>query len=119
MFATFTRGRFLAAVLSVVAVLQLTALQPAQATIMYNNPGPYVGPVANPALGGPAVVYGKEYSHDPDQSAAPPGGGLDPAQVIAWDGLGGTADGFDYSMPPPPYATSTAIIAAFHSTGAA
>jgi len=104
--ATFTRGRFLLALLFVVAVLQFAVSRPAEATIMYNNPGPFVGPVSNPGLAGPAQVYGKEYSHDPDQSAAPPGGGIDPAQVIAWDGLGGTADGFDYSLPAPPFATS-------------
>jgi hypothetical protein len=80
---------------------------PATATIMYNNSGPFFSPLpALPGLPAPRNVPGKEYSHDPDQSAMPPGGIPDPAQVINWDGKGGTADGFDYSLPAPPFSTS-------------
>ena len=77
---------------------------PATATIPYSNPGPFVSALG-PGLPTPPMVPGKEFSHDSDITALPPGGGLDPAQVLAWDGFGGTADGLDYSSPPPSFAT--------------
>ncbi|MEO1498010.1 MAG: hypothetical protein AAFV43_12765 [Planctomycetota bacterium] len=54
-----------------------------------------------PSLGAgvitPDVVFGKEYSHNLDQSTVGAGGVLDPEQVIAWDGMGGATDSVDYS----------------------
>lgn len=51
---------------------------------------PTLGPGVIPAAG----VFGKEYSHNFDHDFM---GGADPEQVVAWDGLGGTLDGIDYS----------------------
>ncbi|CAE7329676.1 unnamed protein product, partial [Symbiodinium sp. CCMP2456] len=51
---------------------------------------PALGPGVIPAPG----VFGKEYSHNIDHDFM---GGVDPEQVVAWDGLGGTLDGIDYS----------------------
>jgi hypothetical protein len=42
----------------------------------------------------PALVPGKEYTDHRDKNDL---GAGDPDQVLAWDGFGGTADGFDYS----------------------
>jgi hypothetical protein len=66
------------------------------------NAAPYVPvalpPGAIPALGPGVIpaagVFGKEYSHNFDHDFM---GGADPEQVVAWDGLGGTLDGIDYS----------------------
>jgi hypothetical protein len=66
------------------------------------NAAPYVPvalpPGAFPALGPGVIpaagVFGKEYSHNFDHDFM---GGADPEQVVAWDGLGGTLDGIDYS----------------------
>jgi hypothetical protein len=69
----------------------------AHATIPYGGLAGGVPGGLGPGLAKPSVVPGKEYSHDLDTNTAPPGGGLDPQQVIAWDGSGGTADGLDYS----------------------
>ena len=54
---------------------------------------------ASAQLGGPASVPGKEYSDnvDVDQFQI-----VDPLQNLAWDGLGGNFDAFDYSLSGPP-----------------
>jgi len=67
--------------------------------------GPYVsqGPFGFPQPGAgilpPHQVMGKEYSHrfdwDDGQPVSPPA--ADPLQVLAWDGVGGIVDSFDYS----------------------
>jgi len=46
----------------------------------------------------PNLIPGKEYSHNQDYDASP---ALDAEQNIAWDGLGGVADTFDYSGSRP------------------
>ncbi|MGD9635907.1 MAG: hypothetical protein AB7U97_21680, partial [Pirellulales bacterium] len=69
----------------------------AQATIPYGGLAGGIPGGLGPGLAKPSIVPGKEYSHDLDHNTVPPGGGLDPEQVIAWDGSGGTADGLDYS----------------------
>jgi hypothetical protein len=69
----------------------------AQATIPYGGLAGGIPGGLGPGLAKPNIVPGKEYSHDMDTNTAAPGGGLDPQQVIAWDGSGGTADGLDYS----------------------
>ena len=58
-------------------------------------------PAVGPGVIDPKLVFGKEYSHDFDSTTVggpplppPP---ADPEQVIAWDGIGGTTDGLDYS----------------------
>jgi hypothetical protein len=74
------------------------------AGIPYNNPGPFALPVSGPALPPPSAVKGKQYSDYLDQAF---GGGADPAQIISWDGFGGTADDGDLSGPvAPPFSTS-------------
>ena len=60
-------------------------------------------PGATPAVG-PGVIlpkdtFGKEYSRNLDEDFM---GVLDPEQVVAWDGIGGTADGLDYSLSRGP-----------------
>jgi hypothetical protein len=80
--------------------------QSALATIPYTpvvlppNAQPGIGPgvIAAP------LVFGKEYSHDYDTTtigAVGPPPPADPEQVIAWDGIGGAADGLDYSLSRP------------------
>ncbi|TWT46426.1 PEP-CTERM sorting domain-containing protein [Botrimarina hoheduenensis] len=86
------------------AGLAITAAT-ANATIPYtpvvNPPGAI--PVIGPGLLKPAEVFGKEYSHDRDHSTAGVGGLPDPQQVVAWDGVGGTTDGVDYTGSRPNY----------------
>ncbi|QDU70396.1 PEP-CTERM sorting domain-containing protein [Mucisphaera calidilacus] len=82
------------------AGLALSAMSgSAMATIPYSPialpPGAY--PALGPGVITPDLVFGKEYSHDMDESTAGAGGVPDPEQVIAWDGLGGAMDGLDYS----------------------
>jgi hypothetical protein len=48
----------------------------------------------------PNAVRGKEYSHDLDADVTPI---PDPQQIIAWDGVGGVANGLDYSTMRPSY----------------
>lgn len=95
--------RRLTAVLAIASAAAWSA--PAQATIPYTPVA--LPPGAAPGLGagliGPASVFGKEYSHDVDQNTSGMGGVPDPQQVIAWDGLGGAADGFDFSLTRPNY----------------
>ena len=62
-------------------------------------------PVANPVDPMPGdfvpsadVVPGKDFSDVRDRNAA---GAADPEQVVAWDGLGGVRDSFDYSGTRP------------------
>lgn len=59
-------------------------------------------PMANPAVGPGVIpvdeVFGKEYSRDIDQDAM---GAALPEQVVAWDGVGGTLDGLNYTGSRP------------------
>lgn len=84
----------------------LLAATPAMATIPYTPIAlpPAATPGLGPGLSAPATVFGKEYSHDLDETTTAGGGIADPQQVIAWDGIGGTADGLDYSGTRPSYA---------------
>ncbi|TWT32367.1 hypothetical protein KOR34_41300 [Posidoniimonas corsicana] len=71
----------------------------AHAAVPY-TPVPVSGlPVVGPGMSAPDGVYGKEHSHDFDFSTVGPT--ADPQQVIAWDGIGGTADGVDFSFTRP------------------
>lgn len=93
------------AALAVIVMLGMPAVAISQAppSQPYNNPGPFVLPISGTYLPPPAVVKGKQYSHNLDQAV---GGVADPAQIISWDGLGGTADDGDFSTLAPPYSTS-------------
>lgn len=85
------------ATLATMAMFALT--KPAVAVVPY-APVPTSGtPIVGPGVLAPDGVYGKEYSHDLDFSTVGPV--LDPQQVIAWDGGGGTADSIDYSGTRP------------------
>ena len=75
----------------------------AMATMLYSFPGPPVFPFAGPFLPGPGIVPGKEYSHDVDVNTTGLGGVPDPERVIAWDGVGGTRDGLDFSNTRPSF----------------
>lgn len=75
----------------------------AEATIPYGGLAGGIPGGLGPGLAKPSVVPGKEYSHDLEHNTVPPGGVLDPEQIIAWDGSGGTADGLDYSGSRPNY----------------
>lgn len=88
-----------------VAGALLVGSTPALATIAYSPVAlpPNATPGIGPGLIAPKDTFGKEYSHDTDQSTAGGGGVFDPQQVIAWDGVGGTADGLDYSGTRPSY----------------
>lgn len=57
----------------------------------------------------PSEVPGKDFSDVRDRNAA---GAADVEQVVAWDGLGGVRDSFDYDQPPntrPLYPPSTEV----------
>jgi hypothetical protein len=71
------------------------------ATIPYTGLTGGVPGGLGPGLASPSVVPGKEYSHDIDHTTTGGGGISDPEQVIAWDGVGGTTDGLDYSGTRP------------------
>ena len=55
------------------------------------------GPPAGCGLPGPDPIPGKEYSNNPDVDDTQPLPGADPEQNLAWDGIGGREDAFDYS----------------------
>lgn len=82
-----------------------TATIPYTPVVIPSGATPAVGPGVIP----PSLVLGKEYSHDYDSTTV--GGGVlpppppSPEQVIAWDGIGGTTDGLNYSgsRPSPPF----------------
>lgn len=59
----------------------------------YQSQGPFVIPAPGPIIPTPNQVPGKEFSDNFDRDSA---NNLDSLQVIAWDGVGGTADTFDY-----------------------
>ncbi len=61
---------------------------------VYAFPGPAVSPSPGLFLPAPRVVPGKEFSEFVDRDFM---GMPDPEQVVAWDGIGGTLDGLDYS----------------------
>ncbi|TWT86546.1 hypothetical protein Mal64_33720 [Pseudobythopirellula maris] len=73
----------------------------ALATIPYTPVTPPGNLALGPGVVAPSDVLGKEYSHDFDESTLGGGGLPDPEQVIAWDGVGGTADGVDFSGSRP------------------
>lgn len=85
-------GLFKLAVATGVAALTASAVAAPYAVVAL-PPGafPAVGPGVIPA----PLVFGKEYSHDLDHDFM---GAFDPEQVVAWDGVGGTLDGLDYSF---------------------
>ena len=67
------------------------------------SPGPSVSPAAGPLIPTVAKVPGKEFTDRPDKDQL---GLADPDQVLAFDGFGGTADGFDFSGTLLPYQLS-------------
>lgn len=90
-----------------------------------SHAAPYVPvvlpPGATPAVG-PGVIlpkdtFGKEYSRDTDEDFM---GVADPERIVAWDGLGGTANGLDYTgtRPNPPYPREQQVDAAAHALDA-
>lgn len=92
---SFHRRQFLAPPMAAVAALLTVALVSEQTAanpwVPIANPvAPYLGPAVPPAN----RVPGKEYSDVRDRNVIP---AADPEQVVAWDGLGGVRDAFDYS----------------------
>lgn len=92
--------------LAILAGMAMVVLgQQAMATIPYTPaalpPGAFPG--IGPGLIAPSDTFGKEYSHDIDLSTLAGGGVPDPQQVIAWDGIGGAAEGLDYTGTRPTY----------------
>jgi hypothetical protein len=87
------------ALLGLVGTVAALIATPASATVPYTPIAlpPGAMPGIGPGLISPKETFGKEYSHDTDQTTLFGGGISDPEQVIAWDGIGGTADGLDYS----------------------
>jgi len=79
------------------SLLLLVTASMAGATVTYSGLAGGTPGNVGPGLPSPSIVPGKEYSHDVDQTTTGGGGISDPEQVIAWDGIGGTADGLDYS----------------------
>lgn len=91
------------AMLGLVGGLTALVAAPALATIPYSPVAlpPGATPAIGPGLISPKETFGKEYSHDTDETTAGGGGISDPEQVIAWDGIGGTTDGLDYTGTRP------------------
>lgn len=89
------RNRWLA---SLAATLTLAGS--AKATIPY-TPVTSGGFLIGPGVVPPEELRGKEYSHDFDHTTAGAGGAPDPQQVVAWDGIGGTTDGLDFTGTRP------------------
>lgn len=80
------------------ALIAVASSSITSATIPY-TPVPIVGSQnVGPAVESPSVVIGKEYSHDRDVDSTP---AVDPQQLIAWDGIGGVADGQDFTGTRP------------------
>lgn len=81
----------------------LLSASPALATTPYTPVAlpPGATPAIGPGLIAPAATFGKEYSHDIDHTTTLGGGVPDAQQVIAWDGVGGTTDGLDYTGTRP------------------
>jgi hypothetical protein len=80
--------------LACLAVLLLSATLAAHAG-SYKPQGPFVPGVPGSIIPGPKNVPGKEYSDHLDKDGRT--GAPDPEQNIAWDGVGGVADTFDYT----------------------
>ncbi len=59
----------------------------------YVPQGPFVNPEAGSGIPGPTKVPGKEYSDYTDKDEF---GAATPEQTLLWDGVGGTANGYNY-----------------------
>src|SRR5690554_3733595 len=59
----------------------------------YSMAGPMSFPRNGPGLPSPTTVFGKEFSHDGDFSVLASDPTSSAGQVVAWDGLGGVAEG--------------------------
>lgn len=66
-------------------------------------------PGLGPGIAPPSIVPGKEFSHDLDLTTLGGGGILDPEQIVAWDGIGGAADGLDFTGTRPLYPPDSQI----------
>lgn len=79
--------------IAVCAILGVIAIPSEGLAINFNPAGPFVDPAPGSIIPTPHQVPGKEFSDfiDRDHLDNP-----DPEQTLLWDGLGGTADGFDY-----------------------
>jgi hypothetical protein len=75
------------------------------------TPVPVVGEKLGGGLLPPRFVRGKEYSHDLDVDITPI---FDPQQIIAWDGIGGVANGIDYTGDRPTYTLEDEMDALAH-----
>lgn len=85
------------------------ALAPiAWATVPYTPVAPGT-PGLGPGVAPPSVIPGKEYSTDFDDNTTGAGGIADPEQVIAWDGIGGAADGLDFTFTRPLFTPESQI----------
>lgn len=96
------------------AAILTTTLQTAALAVIPYTPvslPPGATPSIGPGLITPDLVFGKEYSHDIDEEI---GGVADPQQVIAWDGIGGTANGVDFSGTRPNYQNEDQVDAIAH-----
>ncbi|QDT68191.1 hypothetical protein MalM25_11080 [Planctomycetes bacterium MalM25] len=98
----------------------LLSATPALATIPYTPVAlpPGATPAIGPGLISPSVTFGKEYSHDLDETTTLGGGVPDAQQIIAWDGIGGTADGLDYTGTRPTYTPDDQVDAVAHHNDA-
>lgn len=74
-------------------------------------------PAVGPGVMAPKEVFGKEYSRDADEDFV---GAADAERVVAWDGIGGTANGLDYTgtRTNPPFPREQQVDALAHSRDA-
>lgn len=73
-----------------------TLATPAAATIPYTPVSSVGTPGIGPGLISPDSVFGKEYSHNFDHEITAAGTTPSFEQVVAWDGIGGVANGVNY-----------------------
>lgn len=104
-----TRPRYGHVVPAAVTAVALLSWMPADVSANPWNPMTSAMPGPSVLLPTPKEVPGKDFSDVRDRNAA---GMADLEQVVAWDGLGGVRDSFDYDQPPntrPLYPTSTEV----------
>ncbi len=112
---SFVKGRQMTThsfiIVTVAAGAALLGCAAAASADGYVRQGPFVTAAPGPFLPGPTAVPGKELSTLPDRNATPAHANY-AMQVIRWDGVGGTYDGFDFDASDEPEGRNVDALAA-------